>query len=296
MISVILCTYNRAERLKLTLASLAKMSIPAELSWELIIVDNNSSDETKNVVFEFAIGSAWPVQYVFEAHQGLSRARNRGMQQAGGDILAFTDDDCVVAPTWITSIQNEFISDIDLNGLGGRVLLYDELDHNTRSRRYEERTTFTSLRQLFKLIPGCNMAFRRQVFKEVQEFDPALGAGTQFHSAEDSDFLYRAFLKSFKMIHAPDVIVYHNHGRRTAEQTRALHRGYLIGRGAFYSKHILAGDKKIFQLASFEIYRRTKRLVKCLLIGKSARKHRRRLYFLLLGMANKMMDGRHQTG
>jgi GT2 family glycosyltransferase len=263
------------------------MSVPPEVAWELIVVDNNSSDATKAVVAEFAQASGLRVRYVFEARQGLAHARNRGVSAARGEILAFTDDDCLVAPNWLAAIVAEFSSDLELAGIGGRVLLYDEHDLATRTRLYHERVRFSSPRQVFKLIPGCNMAFTRQAFGVIGGFDPQLGAGTIFFSAEDSDFLYRIYKQGFKMIHAPEVLVYHNHGRRAAAQIQSLRQGYLIGRGAFYCKHILQGDGDILKLAYRELSKRTKRLIKSLLHGESVKPQACAIVALIKGASMK---------
>ncbi|MBC7625374.1 MAG: glycosyltransferase family 2 protein, partial [Aeromicrobium sp.] len=88
MISVAICTFNRAGSLRRTLESLASVAPPQVGGWELLVVDNNSSDSTRAVVAEFE--SALPVRYVFEAEQGLSLARNRAIREFRADLLLFT--------------------------------------------------------------------------------------------------------------------------------------------------------------------------------------------------------------
>src|SRR5262245_27749696 len=107
-ISVIVCTFNRATRLALALRALARVSVPDGLAWELIIVDNNSTDETARIVREFAALSGLRVRYLFETRQGLSFARNTGIASAEGRIIALTDDDVLVEPNWIASIHQAF--------------------------------------------------------------------------------------------------------------------------------------------------------------------------------------------
>ena len=84
MISVIVCSYNRSDSLRQTLASLAGQSRPAGHSWELIVVDNNSTDDTAELVKTFAAASGLDVRYVLEESQGLSHARNAGIRAARG--------------------------------------------------------------------------------------------------------------------------------------------------------------------------------------------------------------------
>lgn len=287
-LSVIICTYNGSRRIKATLDSLGAMSLPSDVRLELIVVDNNSSDDTREVVEHFATTSGFPVRYLFERNQGLAHARNAGVRSAKHAILAFTDDDCIVDYYWLAAIVKEFTSDPDLSGLGGRVELYNKNDMPVTTRTYKEKILFSSPRQLFNLIPGCNMSFARTVFEATGEFDPNFGAGTKLSSAEDSDFFYRALKKGFKIIYSPDVLVYHNHGRCTEAQVQALNRGYVIGRGAFYCKHILKRDGVVLKLACREIYGRTKKLVKNLLAGESTEKEVQFFRSILIGIVYKL--------
>ena len=287
-ISVIICTCNGSERLKGALKSLKDMEVASDIQWELLVIDNNSSDDTCEVIKNFARASGLNVKYLFEGNQGLSYARNRGLMKANGEIIAFTDDDCIVDKSWITSILKEFASDKTLLGLGGRVELYNVNDRPVTTRTFKDRMLFSSPNQLFNLLPGCNMAFAREVFDDVGEFDPNFGAGTKIASAEDSDFFYRVHKKGFKMIYSPDVLVYHNHGRRTDSQVRALNRGYVIGRGAFYCKHILRGDPVVMRLAYREISLQIKRFIRKLYRNESIEKEMRLLRFIITGAIYKL--------
>jgi GT2 family glycosyltransferase len=128
------------------------------------------------------------------------------------------------------------------------------------------------------------MIFTRKAFDEVGFFDTDFGAGTKIASAEDLDFLYRALKKHLKMVYAPDVLLYHNHGRRIEAQLHASHRGYLIGRGAFYSKHIVRGDRVILKMASREIAGIAVSLCKEILGMQPKKKRRsRELFNLAMG-------------
>jgi glycosyltransferase involved in cell wall biosynthesis len=144
MISVIVCTHNRAQHLEQTLKSLQEMAVPVSLPWELIIVDNNSSDNTKRVIGGFISKYDLNVRYAIENQRGLSHARNTGMQEASGNIIAFTDDDCIVDQHWITSISKEFQTGEAIAGVGGRVELYNKMDRSVSIRVYKEKMIFSS--------------------------------------------------------------------------------------------------------------------------------------------------------
>src|SRR5215470_14722752 len=92
-ITVLVCTYNRSRTLGETIESVATQALPQPLSWELLIVDNNSSDDTRRVVEGFQRQYPERIRYFFEPQQGLSYARNAGIREARGEILVFIDDD-----------------------------------------------------------------------------------------------------------------------------------------------------------------------------------------------------------
>jgi GT2 family glycosyltransferase len=133
------------------------------------------------------------------------------------------------------------------------------------------------------------MAFSRRVFDEVGMFDIDFGAGTWSASSEDSDLLYRVYKKGLKVIYYPDVLVYHNHGRRTISQVKSLNKGYAKGRGAFYCKYILMGDIGVFKLAYSEIFSLIKRIIKGAFKGGSSGKQRLILTAILTGFTGKLI-------
>ncbi len=285
-ISVIIATYNRSESLRQALQSFEEMSVPPELSWELIIMDNNSNDNTKEVCNEFQKKNTLPLKYIFESRKGKPYALNRGIREAKGEILALTDDDAIVDVYWLVSIAKVFSNDTSISGIGGRVEQYNE--NTITFRTYKERILFSSPYQLYNPpIIGVNMAFKKEVFDEVGGMDTSFGPGTKIGTNIDAEFIYRVYKKGFKMVYFPDVLVYHNHGRRTEKEVQALNQRYMIGRGAFYCKYILRGDINIFLMAFWEIYGILAGIIKNLLEGKPIEKNRRRLCNLMTGIIYK---------
>ena len=120
-ISVVLATYNRASSLQVTLESLLALVSPAGLSWELLVVDNNSTDLTRLNVEKFAAIAKFPVRYVFERKQGRSAALNTGIVDARGEIVAFTDDDVILHRDWLVNLNRTF-DEFDCAAVAGRVL------------------------------------------------------------------------------------------------------------------------------------------------------------------------------
>ena len=116
-ISVIIVTFNRADMLAETLSSLtAQLRIPEEV----IVVDNNSTDTTKHVVESFS--GRMNIRYIFEGIQGTSTARNTGIKNASGDIIAFLDDDCLAQKEWLHYLERPFLRDHSIGVVGGEIL------------------------------------------------------------------------------------------------------------------------------------------------------------------------------
>src|SRR5215470_11241103 len=120
-ISVVLATYNRAASLQITLESFAKLRIPPTLDWELLVVDNNSTDATAATVFRHIDRHGPRVRYIFEGQQGRSAALNAGIAASKGEIIAFTDDDIILDPDWLSQIYRAF-DDRSVSAVAGRIL------------------------------------------------------------------------------------------------------------------------------------------------------------------------------
>jgi glycosyltransferase involved in cell wall biosynthesis len=218
MISVILCTYNRAESLKQTLASLAAMSVPSDLRWELVIVDNNSRDHTKAVVEEFAKVSGLNVKYLFEKTQGLSHARNAGIREADGDILSFIDDDVTVDQNWLGHLTATF-DQTGCMGVGGRIVAVWLCE---KPRWFQEHGPYRMMKAIVSFdlggerhrltTPpfGANMSFKRAAFDKYGLFRTDLGrVGNKLLSCEDTEFGKRLLRGNETLIYDPGSLVYH---------------------------------------------------------------------------------------
>jgi glucosyl-dolichyl phosphate glucuronosyltransferase len=220
MISVIVCTYNRSESLRKTLGSLAQLWAPAGTSWELIVVDNNSTDDTAEVVKTFAAASSFSVRYVFEINQGLSHARNAGINAARGDIVAFTDDDVTVDPRWLCELRKIF-EQFGCIGVGGRIVpvwigqkpSWLELD-GPHSLYSGTLVSFDLGEEPCELstspIVGANMAFKKVAFEKHGFFRTDLGKrGNDPMGGEEVEFCTRLSRAGDKLVYAPSAVVYH---------------------------------------------------------------------------------------
>jgi GT2 family glycosyltransferase len=288
-LSIILASYNRAESLLTFVQELSKQIVPDGVAWEAVIVDNNSTDGTKSAIAPLVEANPQRYKYLLESRQGKSIALNTGLRAAAGEILVFTDDDCIPDPKWLATIAQEFISDPSLGVLGGRVELFNKQDRPVTIRNFPERTLIESREQLFLFLIGANMSIRRKALDAVGEFDPFLGPGSRIGAVmEDLDLLYRVFREKFKIVYSPDVLVYHNHGRTTDAQIQALNHRYVVGRGAFYCKHILGGDRNVLKMAYWEFSSLTREMIKDLFAGKKFKEKGRLLWGLLVGAGGRL--------
>ena len=233
-ITVILCTIGRANSLKNALKYIEKLKYP---NFDLVVVQNGPSAETTAVLAHFKEHSKIHCRVVQEDRRGLSFARNRGVLESTGEILAFTDDDCYVATDWLDRIAEAF-KDPDVGFVGGRVLLFNPEDAPIAIQLSETHKIYRPERYVTAgEIHGANMSFRRRVFDRIGGFDTRLGAGRKL-CPEDSDALNRAAAAGFTGVYDPRVVVSHHHGRR-GEAAAAMDKVYALGRGALMMKILL---------------------------------------------------------
>lgn len=214
-ISVVICTYNRSKSLEITLKSLKEMSVAQELSWELVVVDNKSDDNTKDVVEEFRLNSGINVRYVFEGNQGQSHARNRGVKEAKGEIIAFTDDDVIVDKKWVSNIVKAF-EENSISCVGGKILpiwerpcpkwLNQELQGYLALLDYGDLPFYIDK----AIIWGANFSVKASMFQKYGQFNPLLGrVGGKLYSQDDTKYVKLLIENGEKVLYAPNIIVHH---------------------------------------------------------------------------------------
>lgn len=216
--SVIVCTYNRAASLADTLAALAALQLPPGFEWELIVVDNNSRDTTRATVEGFAAAHpALPLRYVFEGRQGLSHARNRGIAESRGEILAFTDDDVLPAPDWLALLV-QGMREHGCAAAGGYIAPLWQADPpawlTDRFYGFLALKTDTdgpkTVREPEEMPFGASLAFRREVFERLGLFDPNLGRkGAVLAGGEEIDVLMRVVNDGGRVVYFPAARVRH---------------------------------------------------------------------------------------
>jgi glycosyltransferase involved in cell wall biosynthesis len=216
-ITVILCTYNRSQLLATALESVAVSTMPQSDEWEVLIVDNNSRDKTREVAQQFCDRYPGRFRYLFEAQQGKSFALNTGIHEAHGDVLAFMDDDVTVHPSWLQNVTAP-LRDPQWAGVGGRIILQwpQTLPNWLTVEGPMARHAFPGFDQGDQPKPlsgppfGTNMAYRKEVFEKHGGFRTDLGPtpGSEIR-AEDTEFGRRVIAGGAHLCYEPTAIVYH---------------------------------------------------------------------------------------
>ncbi len=247
-ISIIIPTYNRCESLKTTLDSVLAQETNNNFDYEVIVVDNNSTDKTKELLDSYKRSHKERFRYIFEPEQGVSCARNRGIKEAKGEILAFTDDDCVVTNNWLSEIRNEFNNNALLTLLAGRTLRLNRESEKFSLRTPKQRAEFKFPYSPWEIGHGNNLAVKKGKLKKIGKFDNSFRL-----SGEDTDLIYRLLKTGNKVFYSPNLLVYHNHIRRNQNDSRYTGEYYARGRGAFFIKHIFNFDIFALRLLFWEI-------------------------------------------
>ncbi len=244
-ISVVIPTKDRPDKVPQAVASVLANDHP---SFDLTVIDQSQTMETEERLSDVA--AADPRLHYFHVDEtGLSRARNAGIRNSTGSILAFTDDDCVVPTHWVNDIAAVFEAEGDGSLMYGTVRPFVADDYLTPflDLKMPEKL---SRADGFRIVGmGANFAVRRSLFDAIGAFDVALGAGGPLCAGEDFDFAYRTYLSGAVILLRPEVSVLHDGHRDRVEWPRLM-RNYGIGDGAFYSKHVRCGDLRATRMLS----------------------------------------------
>ncbi|MFT5467079.1 MAG: cellulose synthase/poly-beta-1,6-N-acetylglucosamine synthase-like glycosyltransferase [Verrucomicrobiales bacterium] len=223
--SVVIPVRNGENVIGACLKALAAQSVGAEL-YEVIVVNDKSTDETVSVVGDFA------VKLVEGEGRGPAAARNLGAKQARGEILLFTDADCEPKPDWIEKLT-EPLDDPEISGTRG---LYDCKQPEWTARfaqlEYEQKYQILAKDEFVDFVDTSSAAYRKSVFDEFGGFCDEFGAA----AAEDTDFSYQLARAGHKLVFCPDAFVFHQH---PAQLSTYLSRKYknAVWRSVLYNRH-----------------------------------------------------------
>ena len=211
--SVIICTRNRAESLARNLDSLLKLRIPDGLTYEILVVDNGSSDGTRKTVEAYIKKNPDIFKYCFEEKEGLSNARNCAVEHAAGSVLAFIDDDVIVHDGWMKALHDAFSRRTEAIAVQGKVLLQRKVDGFPQWLGPDDFCTIPYYNPLpapgySEMLLGANMAIRKEAFRKYGLFDPHLGVGAS-GAYEETEFSLRLKEGGEKVFYQPGAAVFH---------------------------------------------------------------------------------------
>lgn len=260
LVTVVVCTRDRAGDLARCLDALLALDYP---NLDLLVVDNAPrTDATQMLVRE-----RYPrVRCVTEPRPGLDWARNRGLLESRGEIIAYTDDDVIVDPHWVSALVRVFEADETVAAVTGLVVPY-ELETAAQQlfetyggfgrgfrRRWFQAASGRPAALEFggagSFGTGANMAYRRRVFDLIGGFDPALDVGTCANGGGDLEFFFRVVKEGHTLVYEPSAIVRHRH-RRSYEQLRTQIANNGIGFYAYLVRTWLAYPEERLAIVRF---------------------------------------------
>jgi len=211
--SVIICTRNRAESLAKNLDSLLKLRIPDSLTYEILVIDNGSSDGTRQTVEAYIEKYPDTFRYYFEEKEGISNARNCGVENARGDVLAYVDDDELVKDNWMQALRDAFVEQKDAIAIQGKIDLQKKVGHFPPWLRPDDLCAIpyynpSPVPSYTDILMGGNMAIRKEAFRKYGLFDPHLGVGAS-GAYEETEFSLRLQEGGEKIFYQPGAIVFH---------------------------------------------------------------------------------------
>jgi glycosyltransferase involved in cell wall biosynthesis len=251
-VSILIATRDRPEMLATCLHSLLALEYP---HYEIIVIDNAPSTNSTAELIETTFGHISQIRYLNLSRPGKSLAYNYGLTQAKGDIVAFTDDDVVVDPHWLSGLVRGFQATDRVACVTGMVLP-QEIETPAQAW-FEQYGGFTKgfddqifdMRQHHpgsRLFPyaagmfgsGNSMAFKRDILQSIGNFDPALGPGTPAQGGEDLATYFQVITQGYRLVYTPGAIVHHLH-RRDYSGLRKQMYGYGLGLTAYVTKSVL---------------------------------------------------------
>jgi O-antigen biosynthesis protein len=253
LVTVAVCTRDRAHHLDRCLTAIQRLTYP---QLDVLLIDNAPLTDATKVLVE----NRFPhVRYRVEPRPGLDWARNRAVVEAGGDIIAFTDDDVVVDPGWVDALVRVFAEDPHIMAVTGLVapceletesqILFEKyggfgkgFKRKSYPLRKEGHLSQWSHLAAGDIGTGANMAFRRSVFGTIGLFDPALDTGTPTGGGGDLEMFFRVVQEGHALVYEPKAVVRHIH-RREYRRLKAQIRSWGTAFMAYLTRSAMAYPK-----------------------------------------------------
>lgn len=237
--SLIVCTRNRCEKLSKMLDYIDQ-KIVRRLQGELVLVNSASTDCSLEQMFEYKEKAEIQVTVLDIKRPGNGLARREGAKAAKGKTLIFLDDDCYPDNSYLFRACN-VLDEHDISFCGGRILLYSETDLKYTVNYYEKYIYFKPHSCIAAgTIQGGNFIINKDVLLKIGNFNPYIGAGCDL-VGEDIEIAGRASMKGYSGAYVPELVVYHDHGRKDVRELIPVKKKYAVGRGAYYASMIWHG-------------------------------------------------------
>lgn len=263
-LTLIICTYNRADSLKQTLHGLEEQ-LPETFNWEVIIVDNADDIDTQKTVKSFE--STLPIKIIVEKKAGQNSARNAALPHIKGNLVVFTDDDISPQPNWLMTLYEASIKKPEISVFGGVITPIYEGE----TRPWQANAWFASFvyadqdlgEKEMLYSKGCypsspNMAIRKNIFDEGISFNSKIGPiGNNRISGSETEFLSRV-LADNKGVYVPEAKVLHRISNKMLERGYLRKRCYTMGLGMSVWDSSPANEEhipKLFGIARYRIGR-----------------------------------------
>lgn len=219
MLTAIICTYNRAKYIGPLLESIAANDL-AKSEYEIVLVDNNCTDNTREICEAFAAAHKdVNFRYCVEPEQGLSAARNKGIKEAKGDLIVYIDDDALIDTWYLRTITEYLCAHEEIDAVGGPIIpLYEDTQEPKWMTRYTKELLCGYLYFGDEIRPfpgerypgGGNAAYRAEVFKKVGLFNTALGRkGNGLMGSEEKDIFDKMKAQGMRFMYLPKMILHH---------------------------------------------------------------------------------------
>jgi cellulose synthase/poly-beta-1,6-N-acetylglucosamine synthase-like glycosyltransferase len=214
MVTVIIPAFNAEKAISRCLDALTGQNYSGEL--EIIVIDDGSTDSTPDIVSQYK-----RVQLVRQKNAGPASARNKGASAARGDIILFTDSDCVPEQNWISEMLRPFHEDREVVGVKGAYKTRQrEITARFVQLEYEDKYNYMLKDKYIDFIDTYSAGFRKNIFLEMNGYDTAFPVAC----AEDVELSYRMSNRGHKMVFNPDAVVYHTHPDRLIDYLKKKYK------------------------------------------------------------------------
>ena len=225
-VSVVIPTYNRKEMLEECLESLFNQNYPKD-KYEIIVVNDGSDDGTTEVLEEYEERAPCEFKWFSQENKGAPDAINLAITNSKGEIICFTDDDCVADRNWIRNLIKGY-EDGSVGGVGGRIIAYRL---KNLIEKYSEERGFLKPKNVNQLFfPTANVSYRKDVLDTIGQIDRTLKI------SYDVDIGLRIILAGYKIRYSSDAIVYHNHRSSFKSLIKQVY-GYGVGQAMLHKKY-----------------------------------------------------------